>query len=184
MGKHKLSQILAIVVIFSLISGCGSRAPAKTATPVVPPTATAKPATATLPPPTPAPTATSAPTATPLPTLVAVPIVPGSFPVGTYLCEMAADKYTWNFHADGTYNLSMDLNRGGSTVSESLWGAYTVAGDQITLNESSNPGDCPGKEISSYTWSLDGQTLRFKTIDDQCGVREFTYASCKWVVKP
>jgi len=50
MNKHALSQVLTILVIFSLVSGCGSRASVKTATPAIPPSVTALPATATLPP--------------------------------------------------------------------------------------------------------------------------------------
>lgn len=185
LGMHKLSQILAIIVIFLLMSGCGSRAPVKTATPVDPPTATAQPATvtpaptATLPPPT------AAPTTTPPPTLAAIPIVPGTFPVGTYTCELGRDKFTYKFSAEGRYTeeIIAYLNDAFVMVSES--GIYTVSGDQIVITKTQGTdSDCTTDEIGTYTWSLDSQTLSLKSLGDKCAIREYTNESCQWVMQP
>jgi hypothetical protein len=178
MNKLKLSQILAILVVFSLMSGCGSRASVKTATPVVPPTSTEQPATATLPPPTPP------PTATPPPILVAVPIVPGSFPVGTYMCEQGKNKYTYKFLAEGRYTEEIIAYSGDAFMMESDAGIYTVSGNQIVITSVRTVGDCQADKIGTYTWSLDGQTLNFKSLGDKCAIREYTNEACKWVVQP
>ena len=179
MDKHKLSQILAILVIFSLMSGCGSRASVKTATPALPPTITAQPATATLPPSTPAPTSTLPP-----PTLAPVAIVEGSFPVGTYTCEVGADKGTWTLRANGTYGQPWNLRREGTDIQETDYGTYTVTGDQITITASVDSQYCFGQEMGTYTWSFDGQALSVKSLGDKCAVREYVIVSCHWLMQP
>lgn len=130
MKQRMLFHILAVLVLFALVSGCGPQAAVPTAT--QPPTAEPAP-TATTVPPTQAPSAT----AWVIPTLTAVPVVEGSFPIGTYACTWASgDKAKLTLTADGRFNEAWEyIPREGENPNVSGVGVYRVEKDQFFITD-------------------------------------------------
>lgn len=118
--------------------------------------------------PTPAPTPVP-PTLPPAPTATTAQ----SFPTGIF----AKANLTFEFKPDGTSVLeshsgSMDANFSGT---------YTVTGDQFVIKDDSTT--CQDA-VGTYTWTYDGNALRFKVVGDKCRDRLNLLDQSKWVKNP
>jgi hypothetical protein len=164
--RKKLAWVALAIAL--MVVGCGTSAtqsPPTSAPTPVPPTLTPEqtPLLPTqIPEPTPVP-----PTQTPAPTATTEAL---PFPVDGTFTKV---EYTWEFKADGTYHTTsqyLDVD-----------GVYTVAGDQIAVQEDY----VPCKDIvGTYTWAYDGEALTFTEVDDKCTDRRNVVGRGRWLKKP
>jgi hypothetical protein len=177
--------LACVMALISLLAACNSpAAPAPTAAPSPPPSATLAAPTATLPPPTATlapPTATQPPpTATAKPTVALPTPAPAKtpFPAGAFAMEDVDGKWVMTFTPDGDYILTRN---GGAWVE----GRYTLAQNQIVLHDVSGPklSTCKGKGDGTYIWSFDGKVLTYEVVNDQCDGRRGTQLT-RWTKLP
>jgi hypothetical protein len=121
----------------------------------------------------PAPTPTLAPTATPAPKPTAT--APAGIPAGIYKPDPPGVSAYMLFTAQGRYISSLP---GGPRT-----GSYVVTGDQIVFNADDGPCvNVPG----TYHWELNGNTLIFKAIQDDCtqALRQEDMTGRSWILQP
>jgi hypothetical protein len=100
----------------------------------------------------------------------------GNFPVGTYVGTIeesdVSDDYLYlvgthriTFTSNATWNLVLN---GVSVVT----GRFSVSGSQISITDVGGNYSCsqlgPAYATGTYTWSLDGSTLSFVVVSDNC----------------
>jgi hypothetical protein len=120
------------------------------------------------------PTPTLIPTATQIPpTLTPTANVEGTFPIGKFKNDKLNQEQT--FLADGRTSAFGDITPSGGPVV----GTYTVTGDQVTMKD-----DYCGDVLGTYIWIYDGKALSFKTINDECSIRESLLSLGKWLKEP
>ena len=123
----------------------------------------------------PAPTATLAPKPAATPTTKPIATGPGGFPIGIFKPNPAGVSEYTMFTAQGRYITGLP---GGSRS-----GTYVVKGDQIVFNADDGPCvNVPG----TYHWELNGNTLVFKTIKDDCtqAFRQEDMTGRSWILQP
>ena len=84
--------------------------------------------------------------------------------VGTWTNSLGT---VWAIKADGTFQVAFsNSNR------VSVWGKYTVAGDEMTIKEvrGKTPRAC--KKAATYKFSRNGDMLTFTKVSDTCKLRE------------
>jgi len=116
----------------------------------------------------------STPAPTPvLPTQPPAPTAAAALPFPTGIFRKA--NLTWELNADGTYVVESHTQAMELNVS----GTYTVTGDQVAVKDES----C-GDVVGIYTWTYDGDALRFKAGDDKCRDRLNITDMSKWLKEP
>jgi imidazolonepropionase-like amidohydrolase len=88
-----------------------------------------------------------------------------SGPIGTF----RSAAITVEFTGDGKATFS---NPRGLLIAAS----YRVVGDTIQLRDDSGPAACPG-EAGRYLWRVEGDTLRFRLLNDACAGRRSAFAT-------
>ena len=85
--------------------------------------------------------------------------------VGTWTNSMGT---VWTIKADGMFDV--DLNHDGK---RDVWGKYTVAGDTVTLRDTSGhaPKGCNGPGVYKFNRS-DKDALQFTLVSDKCKNRK------------
>jgi hypothetical protein len=64
-------------------------------------------------------------------------------------------------------------------------GAYVVTGDQMTFSDAEGPMACPNEQATgSYTPALEGATLTFTLVDDECAGRRIVLTSHSLTKQP
>jgi len=99
----------------------------------------------------------------------------------------AAPAFAADF-SGGTYTtsgitLSFDGNghfRGSQKDAVKVEGDYAVSGDQMTFTDSSGPWACPAKQIGTYRWKTEGDTLTFSKVSDACKDRVGSLTPHSW----
>ena len=87
-----------------------------------------------------------------------------AFPTGVFHTRNQDGQWVITFQADGTYLVSLNGER---IVSE---GQYTVAGQQVTLEDDSEV--CRGRGAGQYSWSFAQEVLTFTALSDPCPERQ------------
>jgi hypothetical protein len=111
-------------------------------------------------------TATQGPVETAPPTIADdSPVGGGQFPTGTYRCDdcggMNWKPIYWSFDDSGTYHQEQVDNP------NTIDGTWTVDGNEISVQDCF----CDCSVVGVYTWSFDGEILRFTLIEDSCSDR-------------
>lgn len=207
MNRKRLLAVLSLNIV--LLGGCATAPPSPTATaplPTAPPAATAAPTqpapptvAPTLPPtlvPTQPPTPTSAPTRTPVPTSSPKDV---AALIGVYVMSFSKEKMASLFtdmglaassaavcENAGEYTLTLAAERwqlrqaalSGCVAQTPFYsGDWRLDGDQIVMHWDSVRG-C--SLDSTYAWKLEGQSLRFTLVDDDCLPRIVMFKSLPW----
>ena len=208
MNRKRLLAVLSLNIV--LLSACAAAPPSPTATaplPTAPPAATAAPTqpppstiAPTLPPtlaPTQPPTPTSAPTRTPIPTsspkdvaallgvysmtfsrekMASLFTEMGLAASSTAVCENAGE-YTLTLAAE-RWQLRQAALSGCVVQTPSFSGDWRLVGDQVVMHWDSVRG-CSLDTV--YSWKLDGTSLRFTLVDDDCLPRIVMFKSLPWI---
>ena len=85
--------------------------------------------------------------------------------VGTWTNSLGT---VWAIKADGTFQVSLSKSH-----RVDVWGKYTVAGDELTIQESHGshtPKNC--RKSATYKFSRNGDMLTFTKVSDTCKLRE------------
>ena len=207
MNRTRLLAVLSLNIV--LLGACAAAPPSPTATlplPTSPPSPTASPTQPPAPtvaptqPPTVAPTLppmpTSAPTKTPQPTSSPKDV---AALLGVYVMRFSKEKMASLFtdmglaassvavcENAGEYTLTLAAERwqlrqvalsGCVVQTPSYSGDWRLVGDQILLRWDSFRG-C--RLDATYAWKLDGPSLRFTLVDDDCLSRIVMFKSLPW----
>ena len=206
MNRAYLVFVLSLNI--ALLSACAAAPVSPTATappPTAPPTAaptqppapTIAPTLTSTPAPTQPPTPTSAPTRTPVPTSSPKDV---AALLGVYVMTFSKEKMTSLFtdmglaassaavcENAGEYTLTLAVNRwqlrqaalsGCVVQTPNSSGDWRLVGDQIVMHWDSVRG-C--SLDSTYAWKLDGSSLRFTIVDDDCLSRIVMFKSLPWI---
>ena len=84
--------------------------------------------------------------------------------VGTWTNSLGT---VWALKADGTFQVALN-----NSNHVSVWGKYTIAGDQMTIQEvhGKTPKAC--KKAATYKFARNGDLLTFTKVSDTCKLRE------------
>jgi hypothetical protein len=117
---------------------------------------------------------------------------PQSVPQGVYAVTIADENFPAKFPVEGRAALSgkwelsltegnrSRITRNGELVAE---GHYTSTADRFAITDETGPLSCaqePGEESGTYKWTLDGDKLILKGIDDKCAGRRFILILLPW----
>lgn len=97
-------------------------------------------------------------------------VAQGKFPTGTY----ANGQFAITFNDDGTHSVSAD----GKVV---VKGGYTATQDQIALTDKEGDYACPG--TGKYKWKVEGTSLKFEKVEDDCDGRAAAMSGSTWEKK-
>lgn len=92
------------------------------------------------------------------------------FPVGKY----ANGDLTINFSEDGTHTVSLN----DKVV---VKGSYAVTQDQIAITDKEGEYSCAS--TGKYKWKVDGTSLKFEKVEDECDGRVSAIAGAAWEKK-
>jgi hypothetical protein len=120
-------------------------------------------------------------------------IEPQSLPQGVYSVQIANENFPARFPVEGRAALSgkweltlmegnrTKLTKDGETVVE---GHYSATTDRFIITDETGTLSCAkeaGKETGTYKWTLNGDKLVLKGIDDKCDGRRFILTLLPWV---
>lgn len=91
------------------------------------------------------------------------------FPAGTY----TESGFTLAFDGNGHF-------RGSQKDAVKVEGDYAVSGDQLKFTDTSGPWACPAKQIGTYRWKSDGDTLTLSKLSDACKDRVNSLTPHAW----
>src|SRR5215212_2489111 len=103
--------------------------------------------------------------------LFSLGVAQNKFPTGTY----TNGQFAITFSNDGTHSVSAD----GKVV---VKGSYAVTQDQITLTDKEGDYACLGT-TGKYKWKVEGPSLKFEKIEDDCEGRAGAMLGSTWEKK-
>jgi len=92
------------------------------------------------------------------------------FPTGKY----ASGDFEITFNDDQTHTVSAD----GKVV---VKGSYTVTEDQIVITDKEGDFACQGP--GKYKWKVEGTSLKFEKVEDECDGRATALSGFTWAKK-
>ena len=92
------------------------------------------------------------------------------FPTGKY----ARGEFEITFNDDKTHTVSTD----GKVV---VKGSYTVTEDQIVITDKEGDFACQGP--GKYKWKVEGTSLKFEKVEDECDGRATALSGFTWAKK-
>jgi hypothetical protein len=102
--------------------------------------------------------------------LFSLAVAQKKFPTGRY----ASGEFEITFNDDQTHTVSAD----GKVV---VKGSYTVTEDQIVITDKEGDFACPG--AGKYKWKVEGTSLKFEKVEDDCDGRATALSGSTWVKK-
>ena len=97
------------------------------------------------------------------------------FKKGTYSVTTGGAK--WSIRYDG--NSKVTVTRDGAPVVE---GTYKVTEDLLEVTDERGPMACGGEQkTGKYKWKLEGKTLTFTKVEDECEGRANALTGQAWV---
>lgn len=102
--------------------------------------------------------------------LFSLGLAQSKFPTGKY----ASGEFVITFSDDGTHTVSTN----DKVV---VKGSYTVTQDQIVITDKEGDYACPS--AGKYKWKVDGTSLKFEKVEDDCEGRAGAMSGATWAKK-